>query len=192
MSSSDGAGIPAPSLVLGILFGTRCVSVSKGGPIDDHGRRQRPDSRSRRHACRGARSRRSDGRAGSGTASRAAAGAAGADEPSRRSRSPSRSARRSSTRSPTCSRCSSTGCAPRHPTSCATRSSCPVQQLGLTLASASAAGCLVVIGLSFIFVALLLVLAEWLGWPGALTLVGGVILIGAGIFTYIKMRSIQK
>lgn len=68
----------------------------------------------------------------------------------------------------------------------------PVQQLGLTLASAAAAGCLVVIGLAFIFVAILLVLAEWLGWPGALTLVGGLILLGAGIFTYIKMRSIQK
>lgn len=68
----------------------------------------------------------------------------------------------------------------------------PVQQLGLTLASASAAGCLFVIGISFLFVALLLVLAAWLGWPGALTLVGSVILIGAGIFTYIKMRSIQK
>jgi hypothetical protein len=68
----------------------------------------------------------------------------------------------------------------------------PVQQLGLTLSSAAAAGCLVVIGLAFIFVAILLVLAEWLGWPGALTLVGAVILAGAGTFTYIKMRSMQK
>jgi hypothetical protein len=68
----------------------------------------------------------------------------------------------------------------------------PVQQLGLTLASASAAGCLVVIGLCFLFVALLLVLADWLGWPGALALVGSVILIGASAFTYVKMRSIQK
>jgi len=68
----------------------------------------------------------------------------------------------------------------------------PVQQLGLTLASAGAAGCLVVVGLHFIFVALLLILAEWLGWPGALLLVGGLILTGAGVFTYIKMRSIQK
>ncbi len=68
----------------------------------------------------------------------------------------------------------------------------PVQQLGLTLASAGAAGCLVVVGLHFIFVAVLLILAEWLGWPGALLLVGGLILTGAGIFTYIKMRSIQK
>lgn len=68
----------------------------------------------------------------------------------------------------------------------------PVQQLGLTLASATAAGCLVVVGLLFIFVAVLLILAEWLGWPGALLLMGGIILAGAGVFTYIKMRSIQK
>lgn len=68
----------------------------------------------------------------------------------------------------------------------------PMQQLGLTLASASVAGCLVVVGLQFIFVAVLLILAQWLGWPGALLLVGGLILAGAGIFTYIKMRSIQR
>ncbi len=68
----------------------------------------------------------------------------------------------------------------------------PVQQLGLTLASASAAGCLVVVGLQFIFVAILLILAQWLGWPGALLLLGGLILAGAGVFTFIKMRSIQR
>ncbi len=68
----------------------------------------------------------------------------------------------------------------------------PMQQLGLTLASASVAGCLVVVGLQFIFVAVLLILAQWLGWPGALLLVGGLILAGAGVFTYIKMRSIQR
>lgn len=68
----------------------------------------------------------------------------------------------------------------------------PIQQLGLTLASAMAAGCLAVIGLAFLSVALLLVLAGWLGWPGALGAIGGVLLIGAAIFTYVKMRSIQK
>jgi hypothetical protein len=68
----------------------------------------------------------------------------------------------------------------------------PLQQLGLTLSSAMAAGCLFVVGMLFLFVALLLVLAAWLGWPGALTLVGCVILLGAGIFTFVKMRSLQK
>lgn len=68
----------------------------------------------------------------------------------------------------------------------------PAQRLGLTLVSATAAGCLAVIGLSFVFVALLLLLASWLGWPGALLLVGGTILLGAGLFTVVKMRNLQK
>lgn len=68
----------------------------------------------------------------------------------------------------------------------------PLQQLGLTLVAGTAAGCLAVVGLNFVFVALLLLLAQWLSWPGALLLVGGVILAGAGIFTSIKMRKKQK
>jgi hypothetical protein len=68
----------------------------------------------------------------------------------------------------------------------------PAQRLGLTLASAMAAGCLMVIGSSFVFVALLLLLAAWLGWPGALLLVGGTILLGAGLFTAVKRRNLQK
>jgi hypothetical protein len=36
------------------------------------------------------------------------------------------------------------------------------------------------------------VLASYVGWPAALAIVGVVILIGAGIFTYLKVRSIQK
>jgi hypothetical protein len=68
----------------------------------------------------------------------------------------------------------------------------PLQQLGLTLASASAAGCLFVVGMLFIFVAALLVLASYVGWPLALLIVGATICIGAIVFTVIKMRSIQK
>ena len=68
----------------------------------------------------------------------------------------------------------------------------PVQQLGMTLASAIAAATLLVIGLCFLFVAVLMLLAKWLTWPGAFGLVGGLILIGAGVFTYLKVRSIQK
>jgi len=67
----------------------------------------------------------------------------------------------------------------------------PLQQLGFTLFSACAAVTLFVIGLCFLFVALLLVLARYLGWPLALTVVGVAILIGAGIFTYRKWRSTQ-
>ena len=68
----------------------------------------------------------------------------------------------------------------------------PVQQLGMTLASAIAAAILLVIGLCLIFVAVLMLLAKWLTWPGAFGLVGALILIAAGVFTALKVRSIQK
>ena len=67
----------------------------------------------------------------------------------------------------------------------------PGQQLGMLVAFAFAAATLLVVGLLFIFVAILLVLADLMGWPAALTLVGTLILIGAGVFTYLKVRSIQ-
>jgi hypothetical protein len=68
----------------------------------------------------------------------------------------------------------------------------PGQQLGMLVAFALAAAALLFLGIAFIAVAVLLVLAHYLGWPGALTLVGVVLLIGAGVFTYLKVRSIQS
>jgi hypothetical protein len=68
----------------------------------------------------------------------------------------------------------------------------PIQQLGLTLASASAAGCLLVVGLIFVAVALFLILAGWVGYPGALLIIGGTYLLGSLIFLIIKARSMQK
>jgi hypothetical protein len=67
----------------------------------------------------------------------------------------------------------------------------PGQQLGMLIAFAIAAATLMVIGLCFLFVAFLMVLAGWIGWPGAFAVVGAAILIGAGVLTYLKMRSIQ-
>jgi len=68
----------------------------------------------------------------------------------------------------------------------------PVQRLGLTLFSAGAAATLLALGIMFISVASLLLLAEWLTWPGALYLIGGILVVGAAIFTYFKTRMIQK
>lgn len=68
----------------------------------------------------------------------------------------------------------------------------PIQKLGLTLASASAAGCLLVVGLIFIAVALFLWLAAWLTYPGALALIGGVYVLLSLVFIVIKVRSMQK
>jgi hypothetical protein len=68
----------------------------------------------------------------------------------------------------------------------------PIQKLGLTLVSATAAGCLMVVGLIFIAVALYLLLASWLGHPGALLLIGGVYVLGSIGFIVIKVRSMQR
>ena len=68
----------------------------------------------------------------------------------------------------------------------------PIQRLGLTLASAVAAGALLVVGLIFIAVALFLILAEWVGYPGALLIIGGVYVLASLVFLVIKMRSMQK
>lgn len=68
----------------------------------------------------------------------------------------------------------------------------PIQKLGLTLASASAAAMLAVTGLIFIAVALFLLLAEWVGYPFALLIIGGVYLLASAVFLVIKVRSMQK
>lgn len=68
----------------------------------------------------------------------------------------------------------------------------PGQKLGLTLASGCAAAMLLAFGLCFIATGLFILLGEWLTYPGALLLIGGVLVLGALIFTAIKMRSMQK
>ncbi len=68
----------------------------------------------------------------------------------------------------------------------------PLQKLGLTIASASAAASLLVFGMCFIAVGLLLLLAQWLTWPGALLAIGGVLVLGSIAFTVVKMKNIQR
>lgn len=68
----------------------------------------------------------------------------------------------------------------------------PLQRLGLTLASAYAAATLAIWGLILISVASLLLLAQWLTWPGALFLIGGLMVLGSVIFAFIKGRLMQK
>lgn len=68
----------------------------------------------------------------------------------------------------------------------------PGQKLGTMIAFAFAAAFLLALGLGFVAVALLILLAQWLTWPGALGLIGGVLLIGAAVFTYLKVRSTQR
>lgn len=68
----------------------------------------------------------------------------------------------------------------------------PIQRLGLTVASASAAAGLAFLGIGFISVGLFMVLGEAIGYSYALLVIGGVLVIGAVVFTAIKMRLMQK
>lgn len=68
----------------------------------------------------------------------------------------------------------------------------PLQRVGTAIGSAFAAGCLLVVGLIFIAISLLLLLAHFLTWPGALALIGAVYLIGAAVFLVIKSRSMVR
>lgn len=68
----------------------------------------------------------------------------------------------------------------------------PLQRLGLTLAAASAAASLIVLGIAFIVVGLFMLLGELIGYPFALLAIGGVLVVLSVIFMLIKMRLIQK
>jgi hypothetical protein len=68
----------------------------------------------------------------------------------------------------------------------------PIQRLGLTLASAAAAGAVLVIALIFFAVAFIIWLGELVGYAWAFFIIGTAFLIGSSVFLYIKVRLIQK
>jgi hypothetical protein len=68
----------------------------------------------------------------------------------------------------------------------------PLQKLGITVASAFAAAALLVMGMVFIAVAAMVYLSQLLGVPLAFLIVGSVYLGGAGIFTAIKAKAMQR
>ena len=68
----------------------------------------------------------------------------------------------------------------------------PTQKAGQVVAFAIAAAAILVMGVMFISVAMLLLLAGAIGWPGALLAVGGVLVLGAAGLTYLKTRKVQR
>jgi hypothetical protein len=68
----------------------------------------------------------------------------------------------------------------------------PLQKVGLAIASASAAGCLLAFGLVLVGVALFMLLGQWLTYPGALLLIGGVYIVASIVFVIIKARVMLK
>jgi len=67
----------------------------------------------------------------------------------------------------------------------------PTQKAGQVIAFAMAAALVLFLGIGYISVALMMILAGYVGWPAALLIIGGVLVVGAGGLTYAKMRSIQ-
>lgn len=68
----------------------------------------------------------------------------------------------------------------------------PGQKVGVTIGLAITIGILVATGALFIATGVLLVLANWLGWPGALFAVGGVLVVASIITVVIRSRSVQR
>lgn len=68
----------------------------------------------------------------------------------------------------------------------------PLQRLGVMLASAQAAGCLMVLALIFIAVGLFMLLGGAIGYPSAFLLVGGFYVVLAVVAVAIGWRSMQK
>jgi len=68
----------------------------------------------------------------------------------------------------------------------------PLQQLGIAVASAWAAAVLLVLGLIFVVVAAIVFLCELVGVPLAFLIIGLALLIGAGVFTGMKVKAMQK
>lgn len=68
----------------------------------------------------------------------------------------------------------------------------PLQKLGITVAAAMAAGCLVVIGLIFVAVAAVIGLGNLIGYGWTFFLIGAIFLIGAAVFLVIKGRNMQR
>jgi hypothetical protein len=68
----------------------------------------------------------------------------------------------------------------------------PTQKAGGTVAMAIGVALVVFLGLIFVSAGALIVLAGWIGWPAALFLVGGVLILGAAGIAYARTRSLQK
>lgn len=68
----------------------------------------------------------------------------------------------------------------------------PTQKAGQVVAFALAAAGALFLGIAYLSVAAMMLLASFVGWPGALAIIGAVLVVGAASLTYMKMRSIQS
>lgn len=68
----------------------------------------------------------------------------------------------------------------------------PTQKAGMVVAFALGAASVLVLGICFIAVGALMLLASFIGWVSALFAVGGFMVLVAAFLTYLKTRSLQS
>lgn len=68
----------------------------------------------------------------------------------------------------------------------------PLQQVGITIGAAIGAASFLAMGAVFIAVAGIVYLSQLLGVPLAFLLIGSVYLLGAAVFTIVKVRTMQR
>lgn len=68
----------------------------------------------------------------------------------------------------------------------------PTQKAGQVVAFALAAAGVLLLGIGYLSAGLLMLLASFIGWTGALFVTGGLLVLGAAGFTYLKVRSMKR
>lgn len=68
----------------------------------------------------------------------------------------------------------------------------PTQKAGATVAMAIGVALVLALGIAFVSVGALILLASWIGWPAALFAIGGVLILGSAGLAYARMRSMQS
>ncbi len=68
----------------------------------------------------------------------------------------------------------------------------PTQKAGSTVALAIAIALIVFMGVLFISAGALILLAQFVGWPAALFIVGGLLIVISVVIGAVRMRSMQK
>lgn len=67
----------------------------------------------------------------------------------------------------------------------------PTQKAGQVIAFALAAALVLFLGVGFLAVAAMMLLAGFVGWTAALAIIGALLVLGASGLTYAKTRSLQ-
>jgi len=68
----------------------------------------------------------------------------------------------------------------------------PTQKAGATVGLAVGVGMVLALGVGYVSVGALILLAQYVGWPAALFIVGGILILASAGIAYARSRSMQK